>query len=112
MRPSDSDLELSTTHHVAGPHTSLWRDIREPENQRLLQQVVKDALRACDGYKAEYPEMYGKPCEKVSMMDSEVSSNGGPQSAVSVGSSHKPGGQVEVEPSTMTMRPRLGLGQN
>ena len=112
MRPSDSDLVLTTTHEVNGPHTSLWRDIREPDNQRLLQQVVKDALRACDGHKAEYPEMYGKPCETVSMMGEEASTAGSPQSAESVGSTYDPGGQVEVEPRSMTLRPRLGLGQD
>ena len=68
MRPSDSDLVHSKTFQYPGPQLSLWRDIRDPANQRLLQQVIKDATRACDGMGPEYPEMYGAPCETVSMM--------------------------------------------
>lgn len=68
MRPSDSDLVYSETFQYPGPQLSLWRDIRDPANQRLLQQVIKDATRACDGIGPEFPEMYGMPCPTVSMM--------------------------------------------
>lgn len=76
---------------VPGPQPSLWRDLRLPENQRFLQQVILDAIRASDedqnedeqtdesGEKEEkggnmkrkrdfgpaFPEMYGEVCETV-----------------------------------------------
>jgi hypothetical protein len=72
MRPSDSDLVVvSHSFRIPGPHVSLWRDIRTTNNQKLLQQVIRDAVRACDGSPPEYPEMYGRPCNTVSLMGRE-----------------------------------------
>lgn len=80
MRPSDSDLVHSETFQYPGPQLSLWRDIRDPANQRLLQQVIKDATRACDGMGPEFPEMYGAPCETVSMMSQGEATDKNPES--------------------------------
>jgi len=105
MRPSDSDLVFSISSLYPGPHMSLWRDIRDPDNQRLLQQIIKDAVRACDGMGPEYPDMYGEPCNTVSMMTRGESIDGSPESAGSSGTSWEPPrGMVDVVQSSRRLR--------
>ncbi|KAH8081800.1 hypothetical protein HD553DRAFT_74218 [Filobasidium floriforme] len=95
--PNPGDPEILDTGSdlkpaiVPGPQPSLWRDLRLPENQKFLQQVILDAIRASDedqnedeqthesdgkeeksdGVKRKrdfgpaFPEMYGEVCETV-----------------------------------------------
>ena len=90
MLPSDSDLVSSISSLYQGPHMSLWREIRDPNNQRLFQQIMKDAVRACDGMGPEHPDMYGEPCNTVSMMTRGVSIDKSPELAESSDTSWKP----------------------
>lgn len=111
MRPNDCDLMLSTSY-VSGPNPLLWRDVRIPDNQRVLQQVIKDALRACDGFGPEYADMYGPPCQTVSLMGKEASTDASPESAMSSASSYQPRRLVEVVPSSRRLRSVTEDGQD
>jgi hypothetical protein len=95
--PDPGDPEIPDTGSnlkpaiVPGPQPSLWRDLRLQENQKFLQQVILDAIRASDedqnedeqtdevdgekntvdgvkrkrGFGPAFPEMYGEVCETV-----------------------------------------------
>lgn len=76
MRPSDQDLFLSNSFAVPGPQVSLWCDVREEKNQRLLQQVLIDSISG----PPSFPEMYGAACRTVSWMSREANMDSSPSS--------------------------------